>query len=78
MAAEVTEMSERESVQIYFSDKDQQVAFEDALEQIENDVDDGLIDAETWGGSVKRGEALRVVCEAYTGRLEFNGGATNA
>lgn len=62
MAAEVTEMSERESVQIYFSDKDQQVAFEDALEQIENDVDDGLIDAETWGGVSEegRGAAGRV------------------
>jgi len=52
-------------------DEEQNEAFERAHEQIQRDVDDGLVEAECWGGSVQYGEAVRVLAEAYEGRLDI-------
>lgn len=52
--------------------QDQQVeAFENAAEVVEQDVEDGLLDADKWGGDVKDGEIVRLLAEAYTGTIEF-------
>jgi len=52
-------------------DEEQNEAFERAREQIQRDVDDGLVEAECWGGSVQYGEAVRVMAEAYEGELDI-------
>lgn len=50
----------------------QREAFEEAREQVSEDVQEGLVDADTWGGDVTEGDAIRLMAEAYTRGLNFN------
>mgnify|MGYP006283233335 CR=1 FL=1 len=51
---------------------DQIDAFEDAADAVAQDVEDGVVDASTWGGDVPNGEVVRVLAEAYTGTLDVD------
>jgi len=60
-------MSDKKSVT---ATTDEQIdAWNDAVEAVERDAEEGFVDVDEWGGEVKSGEVLRVVCEAYTGNL---------
>jgi len=49
---------------------DEQVeAFEAAVEAVAEDDANDLVDPDRYGGDIKRGEALRILAEAYLGRL---------
>lgn len=51
---------------------DQIDAFEDAADAVAQDVEDGVVDASTWGGDVPNGEVVRILAEAYTGTLDVD------
>ena len=56
---------------VALTDEEQIEAFENAVDAIEGDVDDDLLDAEKWGGEVKDGEVVRILAEAWTGHIDW-------
>jgi len=60
------EMSERTIT----LNEEQNEAFERAVDMVEGDVDDGLVEADCWGASPTHGEVVRILAEAYTGGLD--------
>jgi len=54
---------------------DQKEAFRNARQRILTDVDEGVVDADTWGDDVPDGEIVRVLAEAYCGTLTVHADA---
>ena len=54
---------------------DQVEAFDDVRDLVAQDVDEGVIDADTWGDGVPDGDVVRVLAEAYRGTLDVDSDA---
>ena len=57
--------------QIALSETDQTEAFEEAADQVAEDVEQIDADVHLWGGEPTDGEIVRVLSEAYTGSLSI-------
>lgn len=53
---------------IMLTTQEQVDAFENAMRLVQEDNGE-LVDCEEWAGSVKNGEVIRVLSQAYTGEL---------
>jgi hypothetical protein len=65
-------MTEDRNKVLTLTDEEQLDAFQDAAAAIANDVEDGVIDADTWGDEPTAGEIVRVASEAYAGTLSVD------
>lgn len=59
--------------QLNLGSDDQREAFDNAEELVQDDFSSGVVDGREWGGELPAGEVVRILAEAYTGRLDVEG-----